>query len=84
MLELLAPAGNLETAVAEITEDGVIARDKEGKEFKIAADSVVLSVGYVPTPLAQKGGKVHVIGDAQKVGNLRSVIWGAWDVCMKI
>ena len=30
----------------------------------------------------QAGG--HVIGDAAKVGNLRTVIWGAWDVCMKL
>ena len=26
----------------------------------------------------------HIIGDANKVGNLRTVIWGAWDICMKI
>jgi len=25
-----------------------------------------------------------VIGDAAKVGNLRTVIWGAWDVAMKL
>jgi len=25
-----------------------------------------------------------VIGDAYKVGNLRTVIWQAWDVCMKL
>ena len=25
-----------------------------------------------------------VIGDASNVGNLRTVIWGAWDVCMKL
>ena len=38
----------------------------------------------LPAPLAQKDKHIHVIGDASKVGNLRSVIWGAWDVCMKI
>jgi 2-enoate reductase len=27
---------------------------------------------------------VHVIGDAASVGNLRTVIWGAWDVAMKL
>jgi transcription-repair coupling factor (superfamily II helicase) len=27
---------------------------------------------------------VYDMGDCEKVGNLRSVIWGAWDVCMKI
>ena len=58
--------------------------DKEGKVFNIDADSVILSVGYNPSPLAPKGKNVHVIGDALAVGNLRTVIWGAWDVCMKI
>ena len=29
-------------------------------------------------------GKLDVIGDANKVGNLRTVIWGAWDVAMKL
>ena len=35
-------------------------------------------------PVAPKAKHVHVIGDAAKVGNLRTVIWGAWDVCMKL
>ena len=74
----------LETAVSEIASDGVTVKDKNGKEFKISADSVILSVGYNPTPIAKKSGKIHIIGDASKVGNLRTVIWGAWDVCMKI
>jgi len=34
--------------------------------------------------LAEKAKHVHVIGDACKVGNLRTVIWQAWDVCMKL
>jgi len=75
---------HLETGVSEIMADGVMVKDKNGKEFKIDADSVIMSVGYNPTPIAKKGGKVRVIGDASKVGNLRTVIWGAWDVCMKI
>ena len=58
--------------------------DKEGKTFKIDADSVILSVGYNPAPLAPNGKNVHVIGDASKVGNLRTVIWQAWDVAMKL
>ena len=32
----------------------------------------------------QPGKHVHLVGDAEKVGNLRSVIWGAWDVAMKL
>ena len=72
----------LETGVREIKDGCVVVADKEGKTSTIEADSVILSVGYNPAPLATKG--VHVIGDANKVGNLRSVIWGAWDVATKI
>ena len=75
---------HLETKLSEIKDGAVSVTDKEGKSFDIPADSVILSVGYIPTPIAKKGGKVHVIGDADKVGNLRSVIWQAWDVAMKI
>ena len=75
---------HLETGVKAIEEDGVVVADKQGVQFKIPADSVILSVGYKPTPLAPKAKNVHIVGDANKVGNLRTVIWGAWDVCMKL
>ena len=75
---------HLETSLLAITENGVTVKDKDGKEFAIAADSVVTSIGYNPAPLAKKSRRVHVIGDAAAVGNLRTVIWGAWDVAMKL
>ena len=75
---------HLETGVKEIKDGCVVVADKNGMEYKIDADSVILSVGYKPAPLAPKAKNVHIIGDADKVGNLRSVIWGAWDVCMKL
>ena len=75
---------HLETKLNEVLEDGVMVTDKDGNSFKIDADNVILSVGYNPAPLAPKGKHVHVIGDANKVGNLRTVIWGAWDVAMKL
>ena len=50
----------------------------------VEADSVILSVGYNPAPIAKAKGHVHAIGDAKSVGNLRTVIWNAWDVCMKL
>ena len=75
---------HLETSLKEVLEDGVMVADKDGKTFKIDADSVILSVGYNPAPVAPKGKNVHVIGDASKVGNLRTVIWQAWDVAMKL
>ena len=75
---------HLESGVSEITDDGVVIKGKNGETQKIAADSVILSVGYTPDPVAKKKKNVHVIGDAARVGNLRTVIWGAWDICMKI
>lgn len=74
----------LETAVSEIGKDSVTLKDKTGRTFTVAADTVILSVGYDPAPLARNSRHVHVIGDADTVGNLRTVIWGAWDACMKL
>ena len=77
-------AVHLETGVKEIKDGAVVIADKNGNTSEISCDSVVLSVGYNPAPIAKKSRHVHIIGDAQNVGNLRTVIWGAWDVCMKI
>jgi len=74
----------LETGLCEIRDGAVVLKDKEGKTFEVETDSVILSVGYNPAPLVKKGGHVHVIGDACKVGNLRTVIWQAWDIAMKL
>ena len=74
----------LETGLCEIGEKSVTLKDRNGKVFTVDTDSVILSIGYNPMPLATKGRRVHVIGDAAKVGNLRTVIWGAWDVAMKL
>ena len=75
---------HLETKLSEIRDGSVLVSDKNGVTYEIAGDSVILSTGYKPNPLAQKAKHVHVIGDADKVGNLRTVIWQAWDVCMKL
>ena len=75
---------HLETKLCKVEKDGVVVADKNGTEFKIKADSVILSAGYRPAPLVEKARNVHIVGDANKVGNLRTVIWGAWDVCMKL
>ena len=75
---------HLETGVVSIDEGSVTVKDKAGKEFQIPADNVILSVGYRPAPLAEKQKHVHIVGDASHVGNLRTVIWQAWDVCMKL
>ncbi|MBK5245084.1 MAG: FAD-dependent oxidoreductase [Eubacteriaceae bacterium] len=74
----------LETMLLEIKEDGVVVKDKEGKTFDLKGDSVIVSIGYKPTPLVKASRHVHLVGDANEVGNLRTVIWRAWDVCMKL
>lgn len=75
---------HLESKVKEITENGVIIQGKDGSSQEISADSVILSVGYTPSPLMEAGGKVSLVGDCNGVGNLRTVVWRAWDVAMKI
>ncbi len=74
----------LETKLKEIRDGAVVVVEKDGCEKTLAADTVILSTGYRSTPVELKGKKCHVVGDAEKVGNLRTVIWRAWDVCMKI
>ena len=75
---------HLETKLDQIMDTGVKVTNKEGLSFKIGADSVILCTGYRSAPIAKKDKHVHIIGDAFKVGNLRTVIWQAWDVCMKL
>ncbi len=74
----------LESKTTEIRKDGVTVATKDGKQINIDADSVILSVGYKSAPIAPKAKHVHIVGDAFKVGNLRTVIWQAWDVAMKL
>ncbi len=75
---------HLETRTMEIYADGVKAMDKDGNEFGIEADSVITSIGYTPDPVVKKSSHVHIVGDAKAVGSLRTAIWSAWDVAMKL
>ncbi|MBR4421752.1 MAG: FAD-dependent oxidoreductase [Erysipelotrichaceae bacterium] len=74
----------LETSCRKITEDHVVIADKDGNETTIPCDSVIASIGYNPKPLTEKNRNIYLVGDADKVGNLRSAIWGAWTAAMKI
>ncbi len=74
----------LNTKTKEITDTEVVVVDKDGKEERIPYDNVVYSTGYTPTPIAKKSGNTYYVGDCNKVGNLRTVIWRAWDIAMKI
>ncbi len=74
----------LESRTTEIREDGVTVATKDGKTIDVPCDNVILSVGYKSAPITPKAKNVHIVGDASKVGNLRTVIWQAWDVAMKL
>ena len=73
----------LETTLKEVKDGCIICTGKDG-EVTITCDSVICSAGYLPAPIAKEGGKVHLVGDCRKVGNLRSVIWRAYEVAMAI
>ena len=74
----------LESKVKKISEGSVTVEGADGKTKDIKADSVIVSVGYVPAPVAEKSAHVHIVGDAEKVGNLRTVVWKAWEVAEKL
>lgn len=74
----------LETGLKQVGEGYVICSAKDGTEIKIDCDSVISSAGYLPAPLASKAKHVHLIGDCKQVGNLRTVIWGAYETAMAI
>ena len=74
----------LNTKLKEVKDDSVICTSSDGKEIELKCDSVVVSAGYISTPLAKESSKVHLVGDCLSVGNLRTVVWRAYDVAMKI
>ena len=73
----------LSTALKEVKDDSIICINNN-KEIEIKCDSVISSAGYIPDPLSPKKKNVYLIGDCDKVGNLRTVIWKAYECAMKI
>ena len=74
----------LNASVKSISPHEVEIGLNDGRVKKLPADSVIMSVGYHPIPIMKEAKNVHLLGDCQKVGNIRSAIWGAWDIAMKI
>ena len=73
----------LHSTVTEIGDGYAMVKGPDGS-FRVECDAVVNGIGFVPTPVGEKGAHVHRVGDCVAIGNLRTVIWRAWDVCMKI
>ncbi|MBQ2864284.1 MAG: FAD-dependent oxidoreductase [Clostridia bacterium] len=72
----------LESTCSEIKDGAVVVKTANGTE-EVKADSVILAIGYNPNPIAEASKHVHIVGDANGVGNLRTVIWRAWDIASK-
>lgn len=71
----------LETSLKEVKDGSIVCSGKDGY-FEIKCDSVISCAGYIPSPLSKD--KVYLVGDCLAIGNLRSVIWRAYEVAMKI
>ncbi len=74
----------LETSLVKVNDDSIVCKNKNNEEFTIPCESVISSAGYISNPLVSKGKNVYLVGDCLHVGNLRSVIWRAYEVAMKI
>ena len=75
----------LEHTIKEIKDKTVVVASKDGKNvIEIEYDNIVNGIGFVPQPVGGKGKNIHRVGDCVAIGNLRTAIWRAWDVCMKI
>ena len=75
----------LEHTIREIKDKTAVVASKDGKNvFEIEYDNVVNGIGFVPAPVGGKAKNVHRVGDCVTIGNLRTAIWRAWDVAMKI
>ena len=73
----------LHSTVTEIGDGYAMVKGPDGS-FKVECDAVVNGIGFVPPPVGEKGAHVHRVGDCVAIGNLRTVIWRAWDICMRI
>ena len=73
----------LTTRLKEVKDGSIVCEGPVGI-VELPCDSVISSAGYLPAPIAKEGGRVHLVGDCRKVGNLRSVIWRAYEVAMAI
>ena len=75
----------LEHTIREIKDKTVVVASKDGKNvFEVEYDNIVNGIGFVPAPVGGKAKNVHRVGDCVTIGNLRTAIWRAWDVAMKI
>ena len=74
----------LNTSLTEVRDGSIVVTDAAGRRDILPCDSVITAAGYDPAPLMKGAGHVHLVGDCDGVGNLRTVIWRAYEVAMRI
>ena len=74
-------------AISEITGSG-LRYELNGESYGLLSDTIITSIGYdSQNELKEKyqnNPKVHLLGDANFVGNLKHVVWQAWDLAKEI
>ncbi|UCG82506.1 MAG: FAD-dependent oxidoreductase [Dehalococcoidia bacterium] len=83
LMKLLIDSGVrilMETTVSEITDDGVVIIDKDGKNNKLESDSVVLALGLKPNrdladALGDTVSETRIIGDCVEPRKVMDAVW---------
>ncbi len=77
----------LNTRLKEVRDGSIICTDKNGSDIEIKCDSVISAVGYIPDPVIKENDRtsnMDYVGDCRSIGNLRTVIWRAYEVAMRM
>ncbi len=77
----------LNTRLREVRDDSIVCTDNNGKEIVIDCDLAVSAAGYISDPVTNENDRtsnMDYIGDCWKIGNLRTVIWRAYEVAMRM
>ncbi|WP_040949407.1 FAD-dependent oxidoreductase [Gorillibacterium massiliense] len=77
------------TVVSGYTEKGYTLKNKNGEEIILAADSVILAIGYAPqkslyNELQYELSETYLLGDAKQVQNIMYAVWDAYEVVRNV
>lgn len=93
MLERMVPFVGcdvkVKTTAVKTTEKGLLLRDLETeKEEEVAADTVILAVGFQPDTWLfeemQDADEIYAIGDCRQFKNVHQAVWDAYEVANHI
>ena len=78
-----------ETALCQVTDDGVVVMGKSSNKTTLAADTVVTACGLCPeqelyTSLKDSFPDLHLVGDAAQARNIMHAIWDGFEAARNI